>query len=77
MTPPSLLFFRLSDPAVSHNAVMAVLLKTVHALDSLLRLAVLSVLFAPVLATAYLAMQLDICRPLWLQLFRYAATCGS
>ena len=36
-----------------------------------LRLFVLSILFTPVIATAYLALQYDICRPLWLRMFRY------
>ena len=37
------------------------------------RLLVLSVLFAPVVLTAYPALQYDICRPLWLRLFRCAS----
>lgn len=53
-----------------HSTVVQAVLTAAHTLGSLVRLTVLALLFAPVLATAHLAMQLNIGRPLWLQLLR-------
>lgn len=67
---PSIYDHRLSEPEVHHTAVVQAVLTATHMLGSLVRLTVLAILFAPVLATAHLAMQLDIGRSLWLQLLR-------
>lgn len=61
---------RLSEPEVHHSTVVQALLTAAHAVGSLVRLTVLTILFAPVLATAHLALQFNICRPLWLRLLR-------
>ncbi len=61
---------RLSEAAHQRSRAVEAVLATAQAASNLVRLLFLALLFSPVALTASLALQRNICRPMWLAVFR-------